>query len=592
MYTNKITNGSTDANNAPPFEGDSERGSVFGKPGSKRPPTEVVVVGAGHNGLVAAAILARSGRSVTVLEKSSSIGGAARTEYPFTNAPRLGCSTGAYLLGPMPPEVIQRTGIKPKLIPRRPHGFLLLDNNQPAAFGTPTGSTNISSKDQQALDHLDRVIAAIRDDLAQAWLKPAVDLQTSARLVRDEPAPGVTNQTYRALYLALATEPIGVWLERFGFVDRQLLASVATDAFVGSSAGPSTPGTGMNFLAHNMLRLPPGDGVGHDAEPLGAWQLVEGGMGEITRLLADSVRDAGGRIVLNAAVARVVAATSRNSLHEVHLADGSVLPARHVILAADPVNAVRLVDDSRFAELRDRVRSLHEPGTSLKVNLALSRLPDVVGSSALLGSPTAALSGTVHVLPIGDPMAAFERASRAVREGRWPDPADSMIDVYTHTAVDPSLCDAPPDKGGRHAMSLFIQWVPSNAEQEDAERWVDALLQAEPMRRFFGENFGGGDAKQVAGEGGRAGSGGGLADLIVDRMVLTPRGIESRFGIAGGHIHHLDNRHAWTDRLAERTPIEGLWLASAGCHPAGSVIGAAGLIAADGVLDFAQKTKS
>ena len=155
-------------------------------------------------------------------------------------------------------------------------------------------------------------------------------------------------------------------------------------------------------------------------------------------------------------------------------------------------------------------------------------------------------------------LGSLERAFADTQAGRLPE--FPSIEWYIHTAVDPTLGDGE----GRHSAALFVQWVPytiagsSWAAEED--RYVRHLLSI--CDRFAP----------------------GTSDLVVDRYVLTPPKIESIFGMTRGHIHHVDNTFGFADRLPYATPIAGLYSCSAGCHPGGAVIGAAGHNAARRVL--------
>lgn len=535
---------------------------------------DVVIAGAGHNGLVCAAMLAKRGVRVLVCEASDTIGGACRTEYPFVHAPNVGCSTGAYLLGPMPPEVLDATGLRDKvrLLPRRPHGYFLLPGPSsaeplPVAFGIAGGLKHVSARDRAALDDLDVVLAAIRDDLAPLWLTDALPLEETVDRVRDTPAPARVGGTIRELYRLLAlgkagdaypSGPLFDFLERFRFESEFIKAVVATDGFVGSSRGYADAGSGMNFLLHNMLRLPAGDQP-WASPPLGAWQLVEGGMGAITRGLAECVRDAGGNIRTHARITDVHTASS--GIRAVEIEGVGEVQARMLVIATDPRSALDMFSGEARLRFQQAIAPVGDHlGTSLKVNLALKRLPKVIGTEAFNAIVPSArpLAGTVHILPTTDTMARLERARmRAVVEGRLPDAFDTMIDVYTHTAVDPKLCDAE----GRHAMSLFVQWVPSTLSTLAGEEFARSLIN--------------GPVAQVMPD---------LPRLVEDMLVLTPGGIESRFGIRGGHIHHVDNGWAFDRRLSVRSPVQGVYVGGAGAHPGGSVIGASGYIAAAAIL--------
>src|SRR4051794_3234394 len=253
--------------------------------------TDIAIVGAGHNGLVAAVLLARQGLRVVVLEEKTVVGGAAKTEFPFAKAPRLGTSTGAYLLGVMQPELIAKLGARFELIRRDPHYFLPTLDRRYLLFGSDRESMRrqflefFSEADWRANEAMSREIGQIRDDLAPAWLDEPLSAEATAeRYIR----PGL-----RKAFLDLVANPVEDYLARFGFESDLLVAMYAvTDGFSGLSAGFGTPGTGMNFLVHNMCRLPGADGT---------WMIVKGGMGSVTRELARLATEAGTEILTGAA---------------------------------------------------------------------------------------------------------------------------------------------------------------------------------------------------------------------------------------------------------------------------------------------------
>lgn len=505
-------------------------------------PVDVLIVGAGHNGLVAAIMLARAGLRVRVLESSNAVGGACRTEYPFANAPNVGQSTGAYLLGLMPPELMRTLDVSFPLLRRDPHYFLPTTEGRYLLMGSDRSASEVqlarffSSRDADADRALQAELSMFRQDVGPAWLQTPLSIEhTAERYVR--PA-------LREAFVGLCRGSIGDYLARFGFQSELLEAMYAvTDSFTGLCGGWDTPGSGMNFLAHNMCRLPGSDGT---------WMVVRGGMGTVTDTLAGAARKAGAEILLHNTVAAiesegaVVTGVATNA--------GEVHRAQAVMVNADPFRMVSMLGDACPPELADRVDRYRLPGTSIKVNLCLRDLPTFTCLPERRGQHRA----TIHLLPEDRPRAALREAFAQCEAGRLPD--HPSIEWYIHTTLDPSLLD----ERGRHSAALFCQWVPyelaeSSWPQEET-RFVARLL--EICDRFAP----------------------GTSALVEDVFVLTPPKIESHFGITAGHIHHVDNSFGFADRMPYRLPLTGLYACGAGCHPAGSVIGAAGHNAAHALL--------
>lgn len=505
---------------------------------------DVLVVGGGHNGLVAAAVTARAGLRVVVAEEQPVFGGAVRTEKPFARVPDLSASTGAYLLGLMPPELIADLGLSIPLIKRDPHYFLPTTERGRYLLLGSNAETNraefvrfSSDRDHRAHVALQDELSALRDDLGPTWLRePSSIEETAERYVRPH---------LRATFVDLCRKPVRDYLSRFGFENELVLAMYAvTDAFTGLAGTWDTAGSGMNFLVHNMCRLPGSDGT---------WMMARGGMGAVTDALVEAARKGGARLVPNQPVAKLL--VESGAATGAVLADGRELKARAVIVNADPFRMQRLVGADAFPpEYNSRIDGYRRPGTTLKVNLALSGLPKFTCLPDAVGQH----GTTIHLLPEKDVIASLVRAFGDAMAGRLPDfPA---VEWYVHTALDPSL----KDRAGHHSAALFVQWVPydvaGSSWANEEERYVRRLLSI--CDRFAP----------------------GTSDLVVDRFVLHPKRIEDHFGISYGHIHHVDNSFGFADRLPVATPIPGLYSASAACHPAGSVIGAAGYIAAKRVL--------
>lgn len=511
--------------------------------GDELPRTvDVVVIGAGHNGLVAATILARAGLQVAVVERDV-VGGAARTEYPFARVPGLGQSTGAYLLGLMPPELIALLGVDIPVLRRDPHYLLATTGSAYLAVGTDRAAARrqleefFSPADARADDALQAELGELREDLASAWLAEPLNVEdTAERYLRPR---------LREAFVALCRGSVTEYLDKFGFASEQLTAMyVVTDALTGAYAGPDSPGTGHNFLVHNMGRLPGSDGT---------WMIVRGGMGTVTGRLADAARAAGVAIATGTAVDQV--STTGGSASGVVLDDGRELSARAVLGCCDPFRLHDLLGAAAPPELTNRLWRLRRPGTTLKVNLALRDLPELRCLPAGTANPFGA---TIHLLPEQEPLNALRRMWQDVQAGVLPDAPP--IEWYVHTTVDPTISDAD----GHHSSALFVQSVPY---APTGTSWTDALPGYVDRLLALCDRYAPG-----------------TSDLVADVYALPPPRIEEHFGITGGSIFHVDNTIAFADRMPYDTGVDGVYAGSAGCHPAGSVIGAAGHNAAQRIL--------
>ena len=445
----------------------------------------------------------------------------------------------------MPPELLEKLEISMPVKRRDPHYFLPTTDSRYLLFGSDETRMAeqfkrfFSAADWVANQRLQTEIAQLREDIGPTWLQAPLSIEATAeRFVR--PA-------LRQPFIDLCRGSVADYLARFGFESDLLMAMYAvTDGFSGLNATWDTPGTGMNFLIHNMCRLPGADGT---------WMVVEGGMGTVSRRIADAAVAAGVTIETGCSVAEIC--VSQGQTTGVVTQTGERIDATAVVVGADPYRLRDLAGRDNFpADFNSWLDGTMKDGTTFKLNLALSGLPNF---SCLPDGDHGQYNGTIHLLPDEDIVIdTLIDGFEAVKQGRLAE--FPSIEWYIHTTVDPTLQDAD----GNHNSALFVQWVPyelseSSWEAEES-RYAAHLLSI--CDRFAP----------------------GTSDLVVDMFPLHPKKIEAHFGMTRGHIHHIDNAYGFSDRMPYASPISGLYSASAGTHPAGSVIGAAGHNAAMRVL--------
>lgn len=503
---------------------------------------DVVLVGAGINGLVCALVLARGGLTVQVIEDKPAVGGGCRTEHPFPRAPRLSASTGAHRVGLVPRDLARLVGVELPVARRDPSAFV--PTREPGQFllagAGPDGARAAvearSSADGRAIAAMHAELAELADDLAAAWLAPPLSVEdTAARYVRP---------SRREAMVALCRGSVAAYLDRFGIADELTRAWIAADALGGVFGGPSSNGTGAALLVRFAARsaAAAGDAVAH------------GGVGALVRALSEAAQRAGVSVLTGRAVTQIL--VEGNTTAGVALAGGEVVRASTVVCNADPSRLRAMVGaDLLPAEYSRKIDGFARGGSVTKVNLAMARLPVF----RCLPEDRGQHAATMHLLAAERPEAALEAAFAAASSGRLPDAPP--IECVIPTAADPSLRD--PE--GRHHVSLLVPWAPyaligtTWAAEEDG--WV---------RRIIGA------LDELAP---------GAASDVVDAFALHPKKLETHFGVTRGHIHHVDDAFVFADRMAYATPIGGLYACGAGCAPAGGVFGAAGYNAAKRVLE-------
>lgn len=530
--------------------------------------TDAVVIGAGHNGLVAATYLARAGLRTRVVERRSVAGGATVTEELW---PGFRISRAAYVAGLLRPAVVRELGLAGRglrLLPRDPSSFTPLSDGRSLTLG-PDGAASCASIRRFSPRDAERYPAyeAFLGRVARA-LEPALDasppalprpsLRELATLVRVGTGMlrlGRELPEALALLLGAARPVLEGWFE-----SEPLRSTLATDAVIGAWAAPSSPGTGYVLFHHVM-----GETNGHR----GVWAYVEGGMGGLTSALCAALADAGGVLELDAPVARVRVEGGR--ARGIVLEDGREIEAALVVSSADPARALALVGREHLPEgYRRGIDALDFRSPVLKINLALAGPPQFRVAGARANGIGPEHRGTIH-LGASD-LDGLERSFAAACAGRLPE--RPMIELTLPSAVDVTLAPA-----GQHVGSLFVQHVPySLAESSwdaERERFADRVLAL---------------VDEVAP---------GFSARVLRREVLAPPDLERIFGLTGGNIFHgamspdrLFSLRPLPGHGGYRTPIEGLWLCGAGTHPGGGVMGACGRNAAAEILRARRRAPS
>jgi phytoene dehydrogenase-like protein len=510
---------------------------------------DCIVVGGGHNGLVCAAYLARSGRSVLVLEAAERLGGAAVTR---EFAPGFRVSACAHLLHLMPAPLMRELGLAG-------HGLKLAAPRLPTVALSADGAhLTLAPGDLSALAQRSPADATAYGD----WQALAQRLTAALHPVLAEPPPRLGTGSWRQRASLLR---LGWQIRRLGRRDmRELLriggmcvqdllderfespllkGALALDAVLGSNLGPRSPGTVLSLL----YRIAAAGGAEALAQP-------QGGLGALSEALARAATAAGAQIRIQAAVERIVVRQDRAS--GVVLAGGEELAARVVISSADPKTTFLGLLGSEYldAGFVRRVAQLRTRGLAAKLHLALDALPEFRGLTP------AALRGRLLVAPSPD---YIERAFNHAKYGEFS--AAPMLEITVPTLADPGL--APP---GKQVLSAIVQYAPyalAGGWQGQRQRFTDLVI--ETIAGFAPD----------------------LRRCVASAELLTPPDIEREFRISGGHWHHAELAldqffmvRPLPGAAQYQAPLAGLYLCGAGCHPGGGVMGIAGRNAARQVI--------
>ncbi|MGH9369069.1 MAG: phytoene desaturase family protein [Thermoanaerobaculia bacterium] len=526
---------------------------------SGNPSWDAVVVGGGHNGLTAAAYLARGGLQTLVLERREIVGGCCVTEQI---APGCRASTTSYIASMLRPEVIRDLDLPAhglRMVPCDPALLVPFPDGAVLPWWSDRSRTaeeiaRHSPADAKTFVAVDGELKRLARYLQPYFLEPPPDVE--ARGPRRWRELWKLGRRFRAIsgeeiagMVSFLTGSLGDFLDRHYESDRVKTLMLANSLY-GKHGGPYQPGTALGLLFHLLS--------GGVDQTQGFYGHVLGGMGAITQAMASAARAHGAEIRTGTNVVRIDARGGH--LRGVVLEDGTEIPAKIVLSNADPKHTfLSLVDASELPdEFRARVKGIKMDGPCAKVNLVLSEEPRVHGMPRDFPASQRALFTLVPSLDFA------ERSYDAAKRGEIP--AELWVDCVVASNVDASL--APP---GRHVLTCFVQYVPYRlaGSSWDAER---ERLGDRVVSRI------GAYAPNVPGS-------------VVARQVLTPLDLERTYGLTEGNIFHGDLNleqlfflrpvPGWS---GYRTPIRGLYLCGAGAHPGGGVTGAPGHNAARQVL--------
>ncbi|MEP6546148.1 MAG: NAD(P)/FAD-dependent oxidoreductase [Gammaproteobacteria bacterium] len=510
---------------------------------------DCVIIGAGHNGLVCAATLARGGRTVLVLEAAAQVGGAAVTR---EFVPGFRVSAGAHLLHLMPAELLRTLKLESHGLEwsaRAMSTTALVPGGARLSLGAEEALRGLSPEDAEAYS-----VYAARMRRFAAALVPMFSgvpprLGTTAwgdRMALLRLGWQVRKLGKRDMRELLRIGGMNVYdLLEENFHSAALKGALGLDAVLGANFGPRSPGTVLTLLYR--LAGECGAGASGLSQP-------KGGLGAVCDALAKAAAAAGATIRTGAPVASIRVEGDRAS--GVVLESGESIDALSVISSADPKTTfLRLLGprhlDTGFVR---RVNHIRSRGLAAKLHLALNRVPVFSGVSE------AGLRGRLLLAPS---LQHIERAYNHAKYGEFS--SAPVMEITVPTANDPSLAPA-----GQHVLSAIVQYAPyalKEGWQSGRQRCIDAALDG--LERYAP----------------------GLRASIVGAELLTPADMEAEFGMTGGHWHHGDLAfdqflmvRPVPGAAQYRTPLDGLFLCGAGCHPGGGVMGIAGRNAAQEVL--------